>query len=559
MGNPITQPAPYTPLPTPGVQPVTTTTPTETSTGVPVTPTPVATEVAPPVDQTDVRQRAAADFHPTNDKILFLGINPSATPEAAALRRSAGAGNVTEITDRPNGVLDGHDLNTDAGIDSFVASLGLPEATQTEMGTFLRDLSPEVRDEYAQIAKAWAPGERGEAVPSRLVLSGHSNGDALFSEVDRGTISFDDIGRMARMMPQAAAQVEDVHISGCNSGFRVNSEIFKQHFPNLKTFWAYSGTAPSAGTGSGAHLRRWETSTRGRVDALDREQASRNLGLRAPTVAVWSERNGYQANPSTVDSERNEQDLVDTTKAYLDGTLDLPRTPHAGPVFDLYNQMQARHGNLPADSPERERSAALIDRTLKLRFYGTVSDNFQKTFGPSMAESYKELGLPAPDFSRLNRREALAEIEKFNDAFYSRYRSKQGPQVDPPPALEQTRLQLQAFRDLSPALMNQEWIEPFGADRIERARTQAQGLTREAISRNYLAGPEESMIQRLQSIGWNTGGGNAGGATSPGEAAPADRLTPAETLPAPTQADYDAAIEELRTRMEALRARRPAN
>jgi hypothetical protein len=479
MPNPIQPPAafplpPVTPLPT-APSPAEVTTPEAAS--------PENTPSEPVKDQTQATPRPDAAFEPTNDTILFLGINPSAGPESAALKKSAGADKVTVIEDTPNGIVDGYDLSTDSGVEGFTKSLNLPDEQQQQLTKVLLDVQPSMRDEFSQIAKLWAKGEKGEAVPSRIVLSGHSNGKTIFSEVGRGSYSLDTLKSMAEVMPKAASQIEDIHISGCNSGFKFNADRFKNAFPNLKTFWAYTGTAPSTGTNSAGHLKRWEQSTRGHVEALDRSQVSKGLGIRGESVSVWSAEKGYQANPETMDSHHTDEDMFDQTRAYLDGDIDLPTTSGSGPVFDLYEQLQRRQGSLPEDASQRESIEGMTDRVLKLRFYPKVSDNFQKVFAPNIQEVYGAVGIEPPDFSKLNRKEAIASIKQVQEAV------KNLP-PEAADAQQKNLLVLDGFQDLSPAMMGPEWIEPFNENQIQSQRSQTlEHLTREGIESQRLTSP----------------------------------------------------------------------
>lgn len=461
-----------------------------------------------PKDQNMTAARQKASFNP-NDGVVFIGLNPSAEAESAALKKATG-GKLTEIKDS-DGVVDGHDLKTDAGIEAFAKSLGLSEQASGELATLLKSLGLQMRDEMGQLAKLWAKGEQGGSIPSRLVLSGHSSGRSLFGENNRGTLGFEDLATLARIMPKAAAQIEDIHISGCNTGFRVNAEVFKQNFPGLKTFWAYTHTAPSAGTGSTAHLRRWEQLTRGRTDKLDREAFANDLGLRGGNIAVWSAKGGYQSDEAKGKQELSDEELVQVTERYLNGEMENDANGGAF-LQEVYNQLQSKAGN--AATPEdRKRYEQMIDRTLKLRYYEHVAQNFSQTFGPEVKAAYAELGLEAPDFSRLSRRQAVEAIERFEQAYGEKFRPKfphandaSEPAVAAPsPTVERGRALLAAMRDLSPVLMDHEWIEPFTPAQSAKEHEDNQNLSYEQVKREAFRGgggiqiPPE-VLERLREM-----------------------------------------------------------
>src|SRR5262249_30757917 len=132
-----------------------------------------------------------------------------------------------------------YNLRDDADLQRFIALLGLPAKQSGEIAAAITSCSMAADDELASIAWNWAPAEKGLDIPRRLVLSGHSTGDALFG-LYNGVLKFDDFSALARAMPKAAAQVEDLHISGCYSGGAVNVARWRAIFPNVLTIWAYS-------------------------------------------------------------------------------------------------------------------------------------------------------------------------------------------------------------------------------------------------------------------------------------------------------------------------------
>ncbi|MGV3524041.1 MAG: hypothetical protein ACO1RX_07450 [Candidatus Sericytochromatia bacterium] len=411
---------------------------------------------------------------PLNQQMVYLGLN-GAEQEVSALTKQAGRHQVHVVANQPDGQLQGFDLTQENGIANFAASLQLSPAATAALTTYLTELDVNVRDEMAQLAQLWAPAERGETIPSRLVLSGHSTGRGIFGEKGRGRIEFAAFGHLAAILPQAAAQIEDIHLGGCNTGFRVNSEIFQANFPQLKTLWAYLHTAPSEATGSPAHLRRWESLTRGGADKLTRDQAARGFGAGShpENIVVWSAAGGYQSSEKAV--SMSEAELQQAVERYLSGEAESV-SPGSGFLKEVYDQLQSVRGN-SSDAESLKRHDALIDRSLKLRYYRNVASNFQAVFGPELRRVAQELGQSAPDFDRLSRREALLASQHLQRAITARHTSETGVS----PAQERARVLLAALDDLSPALMDETWIEPRLPAEFESLRSQSAGLRFEDV------------------------------------------------------------------------------
>lgn len=408
---------------------------------------------------------------PLAEQVVFLGLNDS-SQEIASLKKQA---TLSVIQNQP--LLNGLDLKTDAGIQSFVSSLKLSGHTSEQLSEYLRELEPEVRDEMAQVIQAWAPAERDQAIPARLVLSGHSTGRGIFGEGGRGSLSFEAFGKLAGILPKAAAQIEDIHIGACNTGFRVNSEIFQANFPQLKTFWAYVHTAPSQATGSPAHMRRWEKLTRGDTSALSREQAAQGFGVSShpENIVVWTRENGYQSNEKAI--RLSESELQQAVERYLSGEAE-STNPGSGFLKEVYDQLQSVRGNT-TDEKDLKRYDALIDRALKLRYYPQVASNFQSLFGPELKEVCKDLALNPVDFSKMGRREALLASTRLQTALKAQ---EAGEGLSPTQAKMQVLLA--ALDDLSPALMAEEWIEPLVDSQSEALRAKAAELKLEDVQAN---------------------------------------------------------------------------
>jgi hypothetical protein len=309
-----------------------------------------------------------------------------------------------------------HDLRTEAGIRSFVATLGLPLAQGQQVAAAIARAGEDARDELAQLARVWARAERGGVIPSRLVLSGHSGGVSLWGEgpgFKNGMLSRDDLAGLAAVMPRAAAQVEDLCLAACYNGGETTMDAWRALFPQLKTMWAYDGSAPGTFSGAMAHLARWEKATRDEVEAL---QPDRARGLRkGDNVAVWSRRDGYQTatvKESTADLRARQNTAHSTFERYFQGH-EVVRDAQRGPLREYYNTLQALLGRSELPSAERAGLERLRDQSLRLLFYENVATHFQRTHQMSIQRGGAALGLRMPDFSRLGRQEALAFIERF--------------------------------------------------------------------------------------------------------------------------------------------------
>jgi hypothetical protein len=208
---------------------------------------------------------------PPNDDILAVVMNPTAAPEATALaRNTAGRGiDVLTIVDKPGSTISANgqqmNLRSAQGVQQFVATLGLPREQQQQIEAVLSGAainSPGSLEVLAGMAQAWAPAERGEAAaPSRLLISGHHVGPGVLGKGD--PLAWKDLQALARAMPTAAAQVEDLNVSGCYTGGQHLRETYEAIFPQLDTVWAYTLQAPSTHRGALPQQRAWEEQTRG--------------------------------------------------------------------------------------------------------------------------------------------------------------------------------------------------------------------------------------------------------------------------------------------------------
>jgi len=383
-------------------------------------------------------------------------MNEGAKHEADALR--ARGNNVTAITDSyvGNDKIKGtgtdrriYDLSSNAGVDNYVSSLGLPAAQSAEIGTILKGVGADARDEMGQLARVWANGEKGGSVPSRLVLSGHSYGPVVWGD-NNGMIQLDDVKKLAKAMPKAAGQVEDVHLAACYAGSQSNVDGFKDAFPNMKTFFGYHDSAPGSYSGATSHQGRWDAATRGRKDTLDRSITS---GTRkGDNVATWNQKVGYNDGqpPIAIDTQRS---LVTNQEANYQSFLkgdQVQASPASGPLRSYYNEVQRllRHPNLTAaEKPALEERR---DQTIRMIYYGqNVAPKFNDSYKAQLDAGYSAAGLARPNFATMSRADALAAVQAFD--------AKVAGGASSPATLETQRL-LHGLRDLNSTVVPATWI-----------------------------------------------------------------------------------------------------
>ena len=367
-------------------------------------------------------RNAAAAQPSRKDDVLHIGMNRSAAKnEIAELAPHA---QVTALAHGRDGVVTvagaTYDLKKDDGCEAFAAVLrarGLSSEQADAVMKVIGETGTTGKDEIAHLALLWTAGERGEAIPGRIVLSGHSSGDAIWDGGGDGEISFADVQKLARVMPRAAAQIEDIHISACSTGGQAalaeNREAWVESFPSLKTLWAYDGSAPHEGK---SHLADWARATKGDADrlALTDKRATENVG-------VWDRVSGYRDGSEPLAVMRTKQNGAD---ARFDGWMSGARRaagsddPALVADYRTYRSLSQR-----SDLPKAERDAfeRKADQLLRLRYFeGAVRRELDRNHGADVAKGFRKLGLPAPRLSSLSFRDALAAIDKFERACAAR-------------------------------------------------------------------------------------------------------------------------------------------
>ncbi|MBL8918869.1 MAG: LysM peptidoglycan-binding domain-containing protein [Myxococcaceae bacterium] len=395
----------------------------------------------------------------SNDNVLLVGMNATSQHEVDQLK--ARGTNVTYVKDTKEndkittrdatGTSVTHDLSTEAGARSFALTLGLPAEQTAKIASAIHGAGSDARDELAQVAQVWAKAEQGGQVPSRMVLSGHNVGSGVWGD-DNGRMSFDSLAQLADAMPKAARSVEDLHLSACYSGGEHLMDKYRAMFPNAKTIWAYTGSAPGSYSGATAHMARWDRATRGTKDELDRAIAE---GTRkGENVAVWSAAHGYVDGkpPAPLAEVRAAvQNNEGTFKRFQSGQEKVQDT-QSGPLREYYNQVQRllQHPELPAG--ERAPLEGRRDETIRLIYYSkTVAPKFAEHHAATIRDGFAAVGMPAPKFGELSRGDALAQIAQFEAKLAS---------TNPKPAVADRLLPLlqNGLRDLKPNTIPDAWI-----------------------------------------------------------------------------------------------------
>lgn len=360
----------------------------------------------------------------SNDKVQFVAVNNSeahkSTLESDAL--SARGTNVNVIKDSAvadtvttksaSGATVTHDLKTPEGAKAFALTLGLPGEQTQKIADVINKAGPDAKDEIANIAREWSVAEKGGQIPSRLILSGHHVGSGVYGE-NNGRLDWPVVGDLAEAMPRAARSVEDLMIAGCYSGGQSAMEKYQGMFPNAKTIVAYDGSSPGASSGATAHQKAWEQATRGSGDNINRAIFQ---GMRkGENVTVWSKTHGFDDGkpPASLDELRTNRSRNESQfQSAWNGTTPI-EDAQRGPVRDYYSATQRliQHPETPA--AERKSLEEQRDQTIRLLFYGPVSQRFNEAYSSKIDAGYRAVGMDPPNFKTMTRGQALASISAF--------------------------------------------------------------------------------------------------------------------------------------------------
>jgi hypothetical protein len=215
--------------------------------------------------------------------IGYVGFNPQANKEARALKRGSPSKVIVSLdNDRAEA-----EFSSIEGQKEFVQQrVGLDE-TDTRFAKALKclqDGASSYREQIADMMLMFRAAEIGQYRLERLVLSGHHAGSVMWgdSDLSEGFVVSKELPNLAAAFPGAAAQVQDVMFSACNSVNEI--EACKQSFPRLQSIWVYEGYSPSVKQGSAQHILQWERATRGNRQPRKRDAAGH--------AVIWTKAEG---------------------------------------------------------------------------------------------------------------------------------------------------------------------------------------------------------------------------------------------------------------------------
>jgi len=362
------------------------------------------------------------ELNPNKNGIVFMGLNEFAHDESRALNRyNRGAGGAISALpqQKQDHIKRGgveFDLRTEAGAASYVATLGLPDQLAIQVAEFLFGAGNEARDELAQFVRILSEAEMGERKIDRMVLSGHSVGSQIWGD-HNGTVKFTDLDKLIELFPKAMGQVQHLFMSACYSGGERGMQTYQGMFENIQSVWAYHDSSPGTWSGAMGHMERWETATESGKDASGVDPSLANGIRKAKNVSTWNVTDGYQGdkpmNLHEIQRFLTEQEGM--FQSHYTGET-LVESPQSGPLRQYYAMVQRALNHSDADGDLQSRMSVRRDVTIRLLYYTLISGKFNAHYQDVLARDYASAGVSLPDFSSLNRREALEHIEANSSA-----------------------------------------------------------------------------------------------------------------------------------------------
>jgi hypothetical protein len=220
--------------------------------------------------------------------IGYMGLNPKAYEELNALKRYSKDIVIGSLDDAVKEKM----YQTTEDMVAFVyRGLGISPFNTTRFVNALLCLfacDTAFREQMADMMQMFHAAESGQFKLERLVLSGHHSGGEMWGETadDELLSSFvpeRDLTNLAKTFPKAAAQIQDVMFSACNTKEQV--ELCQRLFPNLQSVWAYEGFSPRIDQGSARHIKKWEKTTRDEHVPAKKDEMGNTL--------VWSRKDDF--------------------------------------------------------------------------------------------------------------------------------------------------------------------------------------------------------------------------------------------------------------------------
>jgi hypothetical protein len=339
--------------------------------------------------------------------IAYIGMNPHARKEIKALKRKA-RDKVLAPSDMPG--LE-KKLKTEKAIDNFIRDfLGVTKASDPVRHLTLRKtlalVKHDVRELLAQLMIMFNAAEKGQYKLERMVISGHSDGVAVWGEASKGRnpgtiILFRDFTNLVKSFPKAAAQVQDIMFSACFSVTAVN--LCLKMFPNLQSVWSYSQFSPSIKQGSARHIQSWERSTRG---AKRPTKASKR-----GSAAIWIRGKGYV----TGDPAKTPLVALEGQAARLSGMareMRLGKAPlDKGTLRIFYIFIQRIISHPQANENTKKFYCIERDQILRLRYWELVRQKFAIEYKDQIVGAYTEVGWAKqiPAYNSFSRADLYAE------------------------------------------------------------------------------------------------------------------------------------------------------
>lgn len=350
------------------------------------------------------------------DSIILMGLNKSSEHEAAALRAKGNTVHYIGDSAAPNKIRHNgknYNLSNRSEISAFVKTLGLNSAEETNLISAIENGGPDIRDELAQFASVLTELEKKGATTTRFILSGHSIGTTYWGD-GNGMLEISDVKKVAASIPNSALIIEDLHLSACYSGKEKDIKEWRKVFPNVKTIWAYSGSAPGSYSGATVHQHRWDGATRGVVEDLDRSVAFRTR--KGKNVVVWSKKSGYVsgAGVSITVLENRIISAESTYQAFYNGTRNVVDTQN-GPLRHYYNDLQALMGHALVTPSLQNRYRPRLEAAIRLIYFDKkIKSKFASHHAALINRGYRALGMAPPGFAGITRKQCLDRIREFS-------------------------------------------------------------------------------------------------------------------------------------------------